>query len=242
MFQFPRCPPESKDSGARPCAGRVAPFGDPRITGCQRLPRAFRRVAASFIGRRRQGIHHAPIIRNPTVPLQVVPTPSGCQQTAPDRLAPERRRRPRHLARLVRHRSRTTIGRLGGPIPLPVLPGAYAPPSRSWGFYGTAKAMTGRTHSFIGVSHVQCARATGHQRVPTPGCPEASVSHGRKIQRISRGELSKCIDGQRPSAGQTQKQRSPGTAESLPIPPIPRVEPRGFEPRTSAVQGRRSPG
>jgi hypothetical protein len=47
--------------GARPSAGRVAPFGDPRIAGCQRLPGAFRRVATSFIGRQRQGIHHAPI-------------------------------------------------------------------------------------------------------------------------------------------------------------------------------------
>ncbi len=60
MFQFPRCPPDI--SGAQQNAGRVAPFGHPRITGCQRLPGAFRRVAASFFGRRRQGIHHAPII------------------------------------------------------------------------------------------------------------------------------------------------------------------------------------
>jgi hypothetical protein len=65
MFQFPRCPPEGHPPGARPCAGRVAPFGDPRISGCQRLPGAFRRVAASFIGRQRQGIHHAPIMRRP---------------------------------------------------------------------------------------------------------------------------------------------------------------------------------
>ncbi len=63
MFQFPRCPPDS--SGARPCAGRVAPFGDPRLSGCQRLPGAFRRVAASFLGRQRQGIHHAPFMRIP---------------------------------------------------------------------------------------------------------------------------------------------------------------------------------
>jgi hypothetical protein len=40
--------------------GRVAPFGHPRIAGCQRLPGAFRRVAASFLGRRRLGIHRAP--------------------------------------------------------------------------------------------------------------------------------------------------------------------------------------
>jgi hypothetical protein len=38
---------------------RVAPFGDLWLTGCQRLPRAFRRVAASFVGHRRLGIHRA---------------------------------------------------------------------------------------------------------------------------------------------------------------------------------------
>ena len=62
MFQFPRCPPRPCGRGARPCAGRVAPFGHPRIPGCQRLPGAFRRVAASFVGRRRQGIHRAPFL------------------------------------------------------------------------------------------------------------------------------------------------------------------------------------
>jgi hypothetical protein len=60
MFQFPACPPRrSAVPGYHP--GRVAPFGDLGIAGCQRLPRAFRRVAASFLGRRRQGIHRAPI-------------------------------------------------------------------------------------------------------------------------------------------------------------------------------------
>src|SRR3954463_8294855 len=65
MFQFPRCPLRDRSPSARPCAGRVAPFGDPRIAGCQRLPGAFRRVAASFVGRQRQGIHHAPFMRIP---------------------------------------------------------------------------------------------------------------------------------------------------------------------------------
>ncbi len=37
--------------------GGVAPFGLHRIIGCQRLPRAFRRVATSFIGPWRLGIH-----------------------------------------------------------------------------------------------------------------------------------------------------------------------------------------
>ena len=65
MFQFPRCPLRDRSQSARPCAGRVAPFGHPRIAGCQRLPGAFRRVAASFVGRQRQGIHHAPFMRIP---------------------------------------------------------------------------------------------------------------------------------------------------------------------------------
>jgi hypothetical protein len=61
MFQFPRFPP----SGSRRTApgfgpGQVAPFGYPRITGCQRLPGAFRRVATPFLGPRRLGIHRAP--------------------------------------------------------------------------------------------------------------------------------------------------------------------------------------
>jgi hypothetical protein len=61
MFQFPTCPPGIRQV-PRIEPRRVAPFGDRWITGCQRLPNAFRRVAASFIGRRRQGIHRAPII------------------------------------------------------------------------------------------------------------------------------------------------------------------------------------
>ncbi len=42
---------------------RVAPFGFPRINACPQLPEAFRRVATSFVGRRRQGIHRAPSVR-----------------------------------------------------------------------------------------------------------------------------------------------------------------------------------
>jgi len=44
------------------CRGGVAPFGYPWITRCQHVPRAFRGVAASFIGSRRLGIHRALII------------------------------------------------------------------------------------------------------------------------------------------------------------------------------------
>ena len=85
MFQFPRCPPAC--AGARPCAGRVAPFGHPRISGCQRLPRAFRRVAASFLGRQRQGIHHAPFLRRPSS-VSSRPRSPAVRRGVPDRRAP----------------------------------------------------------------------------------------------------------------------------------------------------------
>ena len=49
MFQFPRFPP-CKSRVTAHHGRRVAPFGDLWITGCQPLPRAFRRVAASFLG------------------------------------------------------------------------------------------------------------------------------------------------------------------------------------------------
>src|SRR5215217_8189851 len=84
MFQFPRCPLGDRSPSARPCAGRVAPFGHPRIAGCQRLPGAFRRVAASFLGRQRQGIHHAPIsAKSDVVPIQHLSWPRQQTGTRP---------------------------------------------------------------------------------------------------------------------------------------------------------------
>ena len=56
MFQFPRCP--SRHSGMLALGERVAPFGDPRITACIRLPAVYRRYATSFIGTTRRGIPH----------------------------------------------------------------------------------------------------------------------------------------------------------------------------------------
>ena len=76
--------------GDGPCAHRVAPFGLPRISGRQRLPWAFRRVAASFLGRHRQGIHPAPVFRtshNAPVPY-TLSRPSSLTSETPDRLAP----------------------------------------------------------------------------------------------------------------------------------------------------------
>lgn len=58
MFQFPRFPPRPERRRSLVSPRGVAPFGHHRITDCQRLPGAFRRVAASFIGLLRLGIHH----------------------------------------------------------------------------------------------------------------------------------------------------------------------------------------
>ena len=66
MFQFPHLPPTGlcvQPGVMRYHPHRVAPFGLPRINAGPRLPEAFRRVATSFIGRRRQGIHRAPSAR-----------------------------------------------------------------------------------------------------------------------------------------------------------------------------------
>ena len=62
--------------GVRYDLGRVAPFGDLWITGSQRLPRAFRRVGASFIGLWRLGIH--PVLIFGSCPrLVTLVTPAG---------------------------------------------------------------------------------------------------------------------------------------------------------------------
>jgi hypothetical protein len=91
MFQFPGCPPHSRAvTGYN--TGRVAPFGHPRIAGCQRLPGAFRRVAASFLGRRRLGIHRAP---------------NSAASPAPHPPAPRSRRDPHATGRPARTRAGT---------------------------------------------------------------------------------------------------------------------------------------
>eukprot|EP00211_Chloroparvula_japonica_P018256 CAMPEP_0119155144 /NCGR_PEP_ID=MMETSP1310-20130426/51593_1 /TAXON_ID=464262 /ORGANISM="Genus nov. species nov., Strain RCC2339" /LENGTH=46 /DNA_ID= /DNA_START= /DNA_END= /DNA_ORIENTATION= len=41
-------------------AGRVAPFGDPRIKAWLPAPRGISQVPTSFIASRRQDIHHEP--------------------------------------------------------------------------------------------------------------------------------------------------------------------------------------
>lgn len=66
MFQFPHLPPPSlcvqlAVTGYHP--GRVAPFGYPRIIARPPLPEAFRRLATSFVGLRRLGIHRVLFLR-----------------------------------------------------------------------------------------------------------------------------------------------------------------------------------
>ena len=88
MFQFPRFPPHTWCGHTFRCG--VAPFGDRRIAGCQPLPGAFRRVATSFVGSRRLGIH----------PMRI------CGVLAPARAAPARRRWVLFVMRAARPVSR----------------------------------------------------------------------------------------------------------------------------------------
>jgi hypothetical protein len=66
MFHFPRFPllPYVFRQESAFCNAGVAPFGYPRIKVCLRLPGDFRRLAASFIGSVRQGIHQLLVLRN----------------------------------------------------------------------------------------------------------------------------------------------------------------------------------
>ena len=61
MFQFPRFPLPALcvQTGVTPHDGcRVSPFGHPRIEAWSAAPRGFSQPPTSFIGFRRQGIHH----------------------------------------------------------------------------------------------------------------------------------------------------------------------------------------
>ncbi len=61
MFPFAGFPPPAK-GGRCPTltAGRVSPFGNPRIIACLAAPRGLSQPTAPFIGSRYQGIHHLP--------------------------------------------------------------------------------------------------------------------------------------------------------------------------------------
>src|SRR5829696_3632597 len=170
MFQFPRCPLRDRSQSARPCAGRVAPFGDPRISGCQRLPGAFRRVAASFLGRQRQGIHHAPILRIPaSSSLRGLSWPR--QQTGARQGDGPVCRRASPLPRL----RRAPLGGMGGSI------------------VSIVAVQCARATRHEPPSPTTSGAAQDSDRAMPSWA--IAVSRGRRTQRVPRGALSKCMEG-----------------------------------------------
>jgi hypothetical protein len=247
MFQFPRCPRGDCAPRARPCAGRVAPFGHPRIAGCQRLPGAFRRVAASFLGRQRQGIHHAPIMR------------ISC--AVPPEIRRDRDRRP---------------ARASGMVPSAAPPAPSTRRLVAFGVVLVSVSCVFRVCVYVAVQCARASRhepprptglgATSGSGHVLPHAGQTS-SRGRRTQRVPRGALSRCKTAKssdlsvvevvkprpKPSSDlgrdlptRWRASRAAGVLAGRRVvaaggAPPPRVEPRGLEPRTSAVQGRRSP-
>lgn len=84
MFQFPRFPPPPvRCAVLRHHPEGVAPFGYLWITSCQHFPRAFRRVAASFLGCRRQGIHRLPFFADFPACDAAPPSPTRASEAHP---------------------------------------------------------------------------------------------------------------------------------------------------------------
>jgi hypothetical protein len=216
MFQFPRCPLKACTLSARPCAGRVAPFGHPRIPGCQRLPGAFRRVAASFLGRQRQGIHHAPFMR--------IPDSVHIQQTSWPRHQTGTRQRDVSLpaARLpaaVPERRSDEPGRILSPS---------SPPAVA--IWVTVQDLL----MFVIDVSMQCARATRHKYpapLPLPG-PKARLGHttpegfvcsrGRRTRRFHVAHCQGTSEVVRP----LQKSLNPRPWISAELSPQEAVRPR----------------
>ena len=174
--------------------------------------------------------------------------------SASDRLAPEGRPLP------ARCPAATTIARRPerpGPTPPPNIPTTGGELGRCAGSSGVAVMC------FCDVS-MQCARAVRHKRLgstqrsslPRPQNPTGSAWRIVKVPM----RLPSPLRG-RPRRGRHTSSELPKTCVSRTsdeIAPLigdrsiapgamlgmahPGVEPRGFEPRTSAVQGRRSPG
>jgi hypothetical protein len=186
MFQFPRCPLRIRAVTAHH-GRRVAPFGDRGITGCQPLPRAFRCVAASFLGCRRQGIHRPPInaellslrqtrLRPPRGPLSLSPGPLACAGSR------------------------------------------HARPPCSCSLLGMDCVSVCATHdASLLRSHRSSIHAGAHRGI---GLPEGQGARMNCQSAVKSWRANgRCGGG-------------------FPLAP---VEPRGLEPRTSAVQRRRSP-
>ena len=183
MFQFPRFPPPPvRCAVLQHHPEGVAPFGYLWITSCQHFPRAFRRVAASFLGCRRQGIHRLPFFADFPACDAAPPSPTRA-----------------NLAHLT---SFSTVARV-------IVLGSF-----SCMCAGSTPMLT-HLHPPVRVFRARTPARAGR------------VFWSPRRQVASLPRLSKYR--QRDSQAPVRRFRH------LP------VEPRGLEPRTSAVQGRRSP-
>ena len=208
---------------ARACPARVAPFGHLRIPGRQRLPGAFRRVAASFLGRQRLGIPRAPFVRSPTEFRLAAHPPNGA--------GPARASRRRVASFPANAHPSRSVGRMRPRLPGPTLRATSGAPATSLAGCPTTRLAIGQKVlgeiAVITFNHcVQCARTARRERLRLargPFRPRPRNPAGR-AWRIVKVLLA---------WGYVPNGDDPWTGG---------VEPRGFEPRTSAVQGRRSPG
>ena len=237
-FSSPGAPPPERVPGYHP--RRVAPFGDLGIAGCQRLPRAFRRVAASFLGRQRLGIHRAPIFAASSAALA----------------APRSRRRPglrSGPARATLRRGPTLRAR-------PTVPSASGA-VRGWVRCGPLPIRC-RSASRVPCSMCRPARPTVVEPPrgdpPAPGCPAANTpstgrpgSRGRTSRRPGRDPVAPVRLSRYPRrAGHEAGTARPGSppvgwsrGDSNPGPPPCKggALPAKLRPRSeSAVGGRQS--
>src|SRR5690349_22340963 len=100
MFQFPRCPPYSYGLAVRSWVMKPTGLPHSEIPGyaSTRLTEAYRSVATSFIGPRRQGIHPAPILVCANVDQGFGPLPARMRAVNGMRTAVWRRPRSRQRA------------------------------------------------------------------------------------------------------------------------------------------------
>ncbi len=215
MFQFPRCPRQGRPPAvARHHPGGVTPFGHPRISACSPAPRGVSPAC--------RVLHRPPSPRHP-------PRAFLCLARAP---CPAARQR---------------AGTAGTP------PGAH----------GTAQPLSAR-HAASTPQDVRTAipRAERHRTRPTRpfGARTASTDApaARLYPRVACDlQLVSCPVTAAPSPNTPLGCQRPGCCHQHPARHRPSiaangtgrsrtassgvVEPRGFEPRTSAVQRRRSP-
>ena len=246
MFQFPRCPSAcSRGCPGSPCAGRVAPFGDPRITGCQRLPGAFRRVAASFLGRRRQGIHRAPIICTVSPPARASPRPPRPPRAAGPRATAATPRATRAVGRCVRVSVCMWLFVARGH--------RHEPPShrsrfgRTGSRHASHRPAAATTLSGSRVPHCQGARPGSNPTAPRARLEPRPDHEPQRIPRLaavrprwSRGDSNPgpppCKGGALPAKLRPPRATPPGAPPARGAP----VGAPGLEPGTSALSGPRS--